>query len=173
MILQTTDQKQPLNIWISTECGPYSPMQNLNQRTEAQRLELSKKRQEALRQYVGASCVVHYAIQKGIHVSWEWSKKSHAWRLPLVQKLQEKYKFWISVTNGCQVNLRDPKSDKLLHKGWKVMTSHKRIAELLDLPCRCPKTVEHAKCEGALTGQSAYYTPEMVRSSIMVPLLKK
>ena len=53
-------------------------MQNLNQRTEEQRLELTKKRQEALRQYVGASCVVHYAIQKGIHVSWEWSQKSHA-----------------------------------------------------------------------------------------------
>ena len=167
LILQTIDQKQPLNIWISTECGPYSPMQTLNQRTEAQRLELSKKRQEALRQYVGASCVVHYAIQKGIHVSWEWSKKSHAWRLPLVQKLQEKYKFWISVTNGCQVNLRDPKSDKLLRKGWKVMTSHKRIAELLDLPCRCPKTVEHAKCEGALTDQSAYYTPEMVKRVVL------
>lgn len=86
---------------------------------------------------------------------------------PLFKKLQEKYKFWISVVNGCQVNLRDSKSDKLLHKGWKVMTTHKRIAELLDLPCRCPKTVEHAKCEGALTGQTAYYTPEMVKRVVL------
>ena len=47
------------------------------------------------------------------------------------------------------------------------MTTHKRIAELLDLPCRCPKTVEHAKCEGALTGQTAYYTPEMVKRVVL------
>ena len=167
LILQNIDQKQPLNVWISTECGPFSPMQNLNQRTEDQRLELAAKRQTALRQYVGASCVAHYAIQKGSHVHWEWSQKSHAWRLPLIQKLQEKYQFWVSVTNGCQVNLRDPKSGKLLHKGWKVMTTHKRVSELLDLPCRCPRSVEHAKCEGNLTGQSAYYTPEMVKRVVL------
>ena len=167
LILQKIDQKQPLNLWISTECGPYSPMQNLNQRTESQRLELEAKRRKALRQYVGASCVAHYAIQRGIHVSWEWSHKSHAWRLPLIQKLREKYQFWVSVVNGCQVNLRDPKSGGLLHKGWKIMTTHKRLSELLDLPCRCPRSVEHVKCEGNLTGQSAYYTPEMVKRVVL------
>ena len=91
LILDTIDAKRPLHVWISTECGPYSPMQNLNQRTEAQRAELEEKRRDALRQYVGASCVLHYAIQKGIHTTWEWSHKCHAWRLPLIQKIMQRY----------------------------------------------------------------------------------
>jgi hypothetical protein len=152
-----------MHVWISTDCGPYSPIQNLNMRTEDQRAQLDEKRKEVLRQYVGASCVLHYAIQKGCHVSWEWSQKCLAWRLPMIQQIQQKYQPWIVVTNGCQVNLRDPKTQKLAHKGWKVMTTHKRLSMLLDLPCRCPKSVEHAKCEGSLTGQSAYYTKEFAQ----------
>ena len=139
LILQQIDQYHPKHIWISTECGPFSPMQNLNQRTDSQREELAEKRRSVMKQYVGAACVWHYATQKGIHVSWEWAQKCQAWRLPLIQQLIHKYQPWCSVVNGCQVNLRDPKKGGLLHKGWKVMTTHQRMAQLLDLPCRCPK----------------------------------
>ena len=71
LLLQKIDQLNPMHVWISTDCGPYSPIQNLNMRTEDQRAQLDEKRKEVLRQYVGASCVLHYAIQKGCHVSWE------------------------------------------------------------------------------------------------------
>ena len=163
LILGVIDTYEPSHVWISTECGPFSPMQNLNQRTEKQQEELREKRQDALRQYVGASCVLHYAIQKGIHVTWEWAEKSHAWRLPMIQKIIEKYQMWVSVTHGCQVNLRDPKTQRFLRKGWKVMTTHKRLAMLLDLPCRCQKHETHAKCEGKLTSMSALYTKEYAK----------
>ena len=163
LLLQRVDQCNPLHIWISTECGPFSPMQNLNQRTEQQKTELAEKRKEVLRQYVGASCVLHYAIQKGIHVTWEWSHKCHAWRLPLIQRIMEKYQMWVSVTNGCQVNLRDPRTGNHLHKGWKIMSTQKRMAQMLDLPCRCPKSVDHVRCEGSLTHQSAFYTVEFAK----------
>ena len=163
LILGVLDTYEPSHVWITTECGPFSPMQNLNQRTEKQQEELQEKRKDALRQYVGASIVLHYAIQKGIHVSWEWAEKSHAWRLPLIQKIIEKYQLWVSVTHGCQVNLRDPKTQRFLRKGWKVMTTHKRLSMLLDLPCRCPKQETHAKCERKLTSQSALYTKEFAK----------
>ena len=162
LVTQQIDQLQPLHIWIATECGPFSPMQNLNQRTEAQRAELEKKRKDALRQYIGAACIWHYAVQRGIHVSWEWAHKCHAWRLPLIQELTRRYQPWFSTTNGCQVNLRDPKTTKLIHKGWKVMTTHQRLSKLLDLPCRCQKGT-HAPCEGQLTQQSAFYTVEFAK----------
>ena len=116
LLLQGVDHCNPLSISVITECGPFSFMQNLNQRTEQQKLELAEKRREVMRQYGGASCVLHYAIQKGIHVTWEWSHKCHAWRLPFVQRIWEKYKLWVSVTNGCQVNLREPKSGKHLQR---------------------------------------------------------
>lgn len=103
-----------------------------------------------------------YGIQQGCHVSWEWSQKCQAWRLPLVQALVRKYQPWMSVVNGCQVNLRNGKGE-LLHKGWKVMTTHCRLARMLDLPCRCSKSQGHAKCEGSVTHLTAYYTPEMAK----------
>ena len=43
------------------------------------------------------------------------------------------------------------------------MTTHKRLARMMDLPCKCYKDTKHAKCEGKLTGLSAYYTPEFAK----------
>ena len=40
LILSVIDTYEPSHVWISTECGPFSPMQNLNQRTEKQQEEL-------------------------------------------------------------------------------------------------------------------------------------
>lgn len=138
-------------------------MQAINQRTPEQAQALERKRKVAQRQYWGASCVFQHCMQLGIHVSWEWAQKCHAWRLPVIQKLTKKYVPYFATTQGCQVNLRDPQSHQLLHKGWKVMTTHSRLAELLNMPCRCPKNYKHARCEGGLAGISAYYTPEFVK----------
>lgn len=163
LVLSQIDRLRPAHVWISTECGPYSPMQNLNQKDEHQRQQLEEKRKAVLKQYVGASCILHYAIQRGCHVTWEWSEKCQAWRLPLIQKIMSRYQMWVSVVHGCQVNLRDPKTKHHLHKGWKLMTTHKRLSRMMDLPRKCYKDTKHAKCEGRLTGLSAYYTPEFAK----------
>ena len=34
-VLDKIDHENPAHVWISTECGPYSVMQNINQRNEA------------------------------------------------------------------------------------------------------------------------------------------
>ena len=162
-VIEIIEKNRPDHVWISTECGPYSPMQAVNQRSEKQAQELAEKRREALKQYVGASCIYHHCIQQGIHVTWEWSEKCQAWRLPLIQKMMKRYEPYICVTHGCQVNLRNPKTHTLMHKGWKLMTTHQRLSELMQLPCRCPKGFVHAKCEGGLASMSAYYTPEYVK----------
>ena len=106
--------------------------------------------------------VWHYCIQQGIHVAWEWSEKCDAWRLPLIQDLFRRYEPHMSVTKGCQVKLRDG-AGKLLQKGWKVMTTHKRLSELLHRPCRCDGKYVHGKCEGKMAEGSAMYTKEFGR----------
>ena len=157
------EHHQPMHVHISTECGPYSPIQNLNQRSEAQKQELANKRRQVLKQYVGGLCVLHHCIQKGIHVTWEWSEKCQAWRLPMIQNVLKKYQLFEAVTHGCQVSLRDGKTNKLSRKGWKIMTTHKRLAELMELRCSCPRTYQHAVCEGNLTRETAYYTVEYAK----------
>ena len=94
---------QPLFVWLSPVCGPYSIMQNINQRSEAQRAELAEKRREALKQYVGCAIIYRYCCQRGIHVGWEWSQTCTAWRLPLIEKLKQEYQPYFSTVRGCQV----------------------------------------------------------------------
>jgi hypothetical protein len=51
-IMSCIEKEKPLHVWLSLECGPFSPMQNVNQRTEKQREELKLKRAECMRQVV-------------------------------------------------------------------------------------------------------------------------
>lgn len=161
--LKVLEETNPSNVWISPECGPYSPLQAINQRTEAQSKELAEKRKQALKQYTGASIIFQWCYQRGIHATWELAEKCQAWRLPMIQRLIKKYDLHVAVTKGCQVNLRDPKSHGLMGKGWKVMSTHKRLAEGLNLPCRCPKGYRHVPCDGGRAGITAYYTEEFVK----------
>ena len=52
-VIQDIDQFHPEHVWLSPVCGPFSAMQNVNQRTDLQKQNLSEKRREALKQYVG------------------------------------------------------------------------------------------------------------------------
>ena len=52
--VQVIDLKRPRNVWLSPVCGPYSLMQNANQRTPEQVEALQEKRRHALKQYVGS-----------------------------------------------------------------------------------------------------------------------
>ena len=81
----------------------------------------------------------------------------------MLNQLQAKYQLFRAVTKGCAVGLKDKKSGQALQKGWKLLTTHKRLAEAMDLGCRCPKHYQHGKCEGASATQSARYTEDFAR----------
>ena len=162
LILKRLDLEQPAHVWLSPPCGPYSPLQNVNARSEAQRKELAMKRAEAMRMYVGSCIIIHACVQRGIHVTLELSERCQAWRLPILSSLQQKYTMYSAVSKGCRVGLRD-RQGVLMQKGWRVLTTHKRLSELLDLPCRCPKHFKHGKCEGDSASRSELYTKEYAR----------
>ena len=62
-------------VWISPECGPYSPMQNLNQRTEQQKKQLQEKRERAKRQCEAACHIGEFCHQEGIPFVIELSER--------------------------------------------------------------------------------------------------
>ena len=162
LILKQLDLEQPAHVWLSPPCGPYSPLQNVNSRTETQRQELAAKREEAMRMYVGSCIIIHACVQKGIHVTLELSERCQAWRLPIFSSLQQKYSMYGAVSKGCRVGLRD-RQGILMQKGWRILTTHRRLSELLELPCRCPKHFKHGKCEGESASRSELYTKEYAR----------
>ena len=160
LVLERVRRERPQNVWIATPCGPYSPLQRTNCRNDAQIDELEKKRAWARRVYVGAAVVARFAAQQGSHVIWEWSERCEAWRFPWIQKLIKDLDMKTSVTHGCRVNLRSVKDKRLLRKGWKIATTHSRLADYMQCPCQCGSSYQHGRCEGQDADASARYTPE-------------
>ena len=48
-VIDAVDVHMPQMVWLAPECGPYSAMQNLNQKTEEQQQTLEEKRRLALK----------------------------------------------------------------------------------------------------------------------------
>ena len=163
LVLERVRRERPLNIWIATPCGPYSPLQRTNCRNPDQIAELEKKRAWARRVYVGAAVVARFAAQHGSHVTWEWSEKCEAWRFPWIQKMVKDLDLKFAVTHGCRVGLRSDKDRKLLRKGWKVATTHSRLADYLQCTCQCGPHYQHGRCQGKDAEASARYTPEYAK----------
>ena len=160
-VISRIEKEKPCHVWLSLECGPFSKMQNVNQRTEKQREELKQKRNNCIRQYIGGLLVYIHCCQHGVPVTWEWSETSDAWRLPMVQRVFEKYPPKFCVVKGCRVNLRDLKTRIPLQKGWKLATTHDLLSQNMSLPCTCREP--HAPCQGRMTRESAYYTDDFAR----------
>ena len=80
-----------------------------------------------------------------------------------MQRLIQKCGLHSVVVQGCRVNLRHEKSGRLLKKGWRLVTTCKRMAERMQLPCMCNEGYEHARCEGLETRKSSFYTPEFAK----------
>ena len=65
LILQRIQIERPRHVWLSPPCGPYSPMQNVNQRNAHQCEALKQERKEALKVYLGAVSVAHACYNMG------------------------------------------------------------------------------------------------------------
>ena len=162
-VMQRLDLESPTHVWISPPSDAFSPLQNLNGRTQQQQDELQDKRQEAMKIIVGACVVFHSCVQRGIHVTLELPEKCQAWRLPILCSLKNKYSLYDTVTHGCRVGLRNSPKEPLLRRGWKVLTTHKRLSEILHLPCQCSKTYVHGRCAGLCINRSELYTQAYAR----------
>ena len=157
-VLERIASNNPGTVWISPPCGPFSPLQHTNSRTPEQSEELKRKREYARRIYAGAAIIFRFCMQRGVHCVWEMSERSDAWRLPVLQELVRRYDPHVCVTHGCRVGLRDKDGSRLVRKGWKLITTHGRLAQEMHLECCCAKNYQHGKCEGETATRSARYT---------------
>eukprot|EP00974_Lingulodinium_polyedra_P122372 11182561-Lingulodinium_polyedra.AAC.1 len=63
---------RPQHLWISTPCGPYSIVQNANQRSPEQTWGLMVKRRRATRIYLNATKLARKQHEMGGRVYWAW-----------------------------------------------------------------------------------------------------
>ena len=157
-------RERPLNVWISTECSAFSPLQNLNQRSPEQKADLARKQREARKQHLGGLVVAYAAHQCGSHVHWEWSRRCRAWKWPHMDLLRERLNMRTAIVGGCRAGLQDPNSGGVIGKEWRIESTSHALAKGIHLPClkgECPG--RHVPCEGSLTRRTAFYTPKMAK----------
>ena len=162
MVLEQVHTLKPRHVWIALPGEAFSTLQNLNQRTPTQIRDLKAKRALAMKAYQGTVELVKTCVQLGVHVSVELSERSEAWRLPILQDLRFRMGLHGCVVKGCSVGLKDSEG-RLFQKGWRILTTHTRLAEMLNKPCRCHMKYNHAKCEGKEAQHTRQYTGEFGR----------
>eukprot|EP00435_Cladocopium_sp_Y103_P018219 s2415_g4.t1 len=155
---------RPCHVWISCDCGPYSPLQRLNQRSENQIAALEEKRAYARAEYKGGIEVAEFARLHGASIHWELSEKCEAWNLPLVSEFVQRQQLQKVTCHGCAVNLRASDTGELMCKGWTIATSHEGVLKHMHLPCQ--KNHKKTYCESGRPRQSAFYTPVFAKKVI-------
>ena len=123
---------RPRDLWASVPCGPWSTIQNLNQKTEKQRQELQKKREKSLRIIRNTITLIKDQVEDGGDAHWEWPKECQGYKLPVVIKAFDELGMYEAIINGCMVGLRGPKRG-LLAKPWKIMTTSQVMAKRMNL----------------------------------------
>jgi ribosomal protein L34E len=115
---------RPVHLWISCECGPFSPLQRINRRNPEQIQRLDEKQAKARKQYQGAIQVADFAASLGTQVHWELSERCEAWHLPEIESFVQRHQLQKVTCSGCAVGLRTIDKQKLLCKGWTVASKH-------------------------------------------------
>ena len=161
---------RPMHLWVSVPCGPWSQLQNLNQRTDQQRQELHRKRTKSLRIIDAALGLLEDQILEGGEVHWEWPKECGAYKLPKVRRIMGKYSMIETITNGCMVGLRSS-SGELMAKPWRIMTTSEKMAKHLNLPCQ--GNHKHAPCMGAQNAAASSYYPKPMADKVVSTILEK
>ena len=80
------DVTAPRYLHLSPACGPTSPLQELNMRTEEQREKLRQKQKYARKMSKACLELAEDQLMRGGHVTWEWPRRNKAWKYKEVQR---------------------------------------------------------------------------------------
>ena len=136
------EEVKPRYMWISTPCGPNSPIQNMNQKTPEQWKRLLDKRKKSKKINSRAIRLAKEQVERGGHVVWEWPTNNLGWNSlevrvffenPAKQGLLHKVHL-----DGCQVGVVSPDTGEPMKKPWTIKTTCPHIATvfmIMNMPC--------------------------------------
>ena len=167
---------KPRWMWFSLPCGPTSPLQHLNQKTESQVRNLRKKIRQSKKLAKAGRRLLGEQINRGGDYAWEWPFPNDAWFFKDVREMFENLKTLnkshCARLDGCQVGVVAKDTGKPMLKPWKIMSSSETMSKALSL--RCCKDHEHDECMGHKRAlQSGFYPQKMCRLVSKVILGRK
>ena len=108
-------------------------------------------------------------MDDGGDVAKEWPRWCQGWKeCEELDQFVEQYQLYTADFDGCCVGVKDHKDQPIL-KPWRVITSHKGLAEsLTQLRCKDihgNKLHEsHAPCAGGNTKKTGFYTESLAKT---------
>ena len=165
--MNTLKACRPRKLWISTPCGPNSPLQNANQRTDQQIRDLMHKRRVSKRIIANCLEIAKEQLRQGGDVYWEWPNNNLGWQYRDIRRALDQ--LFVVRCDGCCFGHRDVDSKRLYKKSWKVMTSDAELQAVLGK--RCQGNHEHEIIEGqnslgSRSAQSARYPQAMCKAIV-------
>ncbi len=148
VLFQDLWDHEPMHVWFSPECGPWSAWSNLNQSKSLQGwLDVQSKRWDNLEQLALGVVLMRHQRAKGNHFHWEQPSRSYMFQTPI---LQEVYSKTVAAEfDMCNLgNLCDPESGKPMKKGMVVLTTSINMQSVLH-GHRCKGDHEHQSLEGS------------------------
>ena len=147
---------RPRKMHLSPPCFPWTAFQNLNQKTEQQKLNLVHKRQMGRRLLKNMRTLAEiqmFELQGDISGEQPWTASSwneKPWN-HICKLAGGRFK-----VDGCAFGLKDVVSGKLMHKSWGFFSSHPGVKRRLGKTCNHAPH-DHVRIEGRLTASSAVY----------------
>ena len=139
---------RPRRLWLSPECGPFSQMQNTNQRTPEQVARLIEKRKRGFKQWSSCIRLAWVQLELGGYFYIEQPQSCMTWRLEdtstrqLVGELSS-----YCIRDQCFDGLTHPKSGLPMKKGTHIQSNDS--AFILHFGQRCVgHGTEHAVVQG-------------------------
>ena len=148
VLFQDLWDHEPMHVWFSPECGPWSAWSNLNQSKSLQGwLDVQSKRWDNLEQLALGVVLMRHQRAKGNHFHWEQPSRSYMFQTPILQEVSSKTV--AAEFDMCNLgNLCDPESGKPMKKGMVVLTTSINMQSLLH-GHRCKGDHEHQSLEGS------------------------
>ena len=153
--------------WASPECRYFSPLQNLQKKTQRYMRRLKRNRRKSKRQVRNCVLVLVAVMAKGGRIYFEWPQRSQGWGigpLRMLRKLAKRMGQELrSVTiHGCAYGMKNEDRTKYLKKSWRILTNDAKFEARIGRTC--PRNHKHAVVQGRETRQSAFYPRPMCKA---------
>ncbi|CAK0829538.1 unnamed protein product [Prorocentrum cordatum] len=125
------DEKRP-KLFVSTPpCGPWSMMQNVNQRDDRQRDNLRRKRLKSQRIFENNKRLIeHQVLNLNGSALAEQPHNSRSWQKTCWKDLHKILPYEV-IVDGCACGLRAPDTGELMKKRWKFLANDEEIESSL------------------------------------------
>ena len=129
----------PSHLWLAPPCTLWSPTQELNSRDEMKAQELLRKRQKLVKeQMTFVKQILELAVEIGAYITIEHPERSLMWKTKPFEEMEGYYDVSL---DRCRTGLVSRSSDGSVigpvRKRTRLRTTSLRMAEALDLQCRC------------------------------------